>query len=657
MASYVTKKAATHEENRLKLCLLCKKKRPSMIKLQAAIISKLQKNSDYNPQDPKLPAAICNTCKIKCYKASKTGDNIVLPDYSDFTKRVKRSGFQCGCCLCSLIRHGFPNKSKIASDNVKRLKNNVQKKNQRVKNNVQQKTLFNKIKFKINSFLTSKQHDQLVVDLIKRKYSKIAKKEISLSQQHGKALRIAINPRPRKPLTQFSAADVQKIKTNSALSSNQTLAIARLFRTGAKPRKLFEPGLKEKLSVFNHRLDAYFEAHETEFTHTKANRQTVSKTSFIICNDVQKLTQLVQNKREYINPHLKFGIDGGGGFLKITLSLQNMLDLHEESSRERQSYKDGIASKEFSDAGVKKLLLLGLAPCTQENYRNVSMLWSLLKISDLKGTVATDLKLANILAGLMTHASQTPCTWCTATKDGLHHCGQYRTLGSCLRNYRDWLKSVAKKGVAKNYMNCTNPPVFKGDEDDEIIDFLPPPELHLLTGIVNKLHDHMLQEFQLDTTKWTELCHVQRKVTCGNFAFAGNACKTLLEKVDVLRSFCSVGCLKYVQCFIDFKEVVKSCFSIKLHENYRIKIEKFQQSYLDLKISVTPKVHAVFFHVVHFCDKTNEGLGFYSEQAQAVESAHHDFEITWSKYKVDAQHPLYAERLLKAVQEYNSSHI
>lgn len=164
-------------------------------------------------------------------------------------------------------------------------------------------------------------------------------------------------------------------------------------------------------------------------------------------------------------------------------------------------------------------------------------------------------------------------------------------------------------------MNCTNPPLFTGETFDEIIVFLPPPELHLLTGIVNKLHVHMLFDYEDITLKWTEACHVQKRVSCGNLAFAGNACKALLEKVDVLKSICRRGCIKYFICFSDFKEVVTSCFSNKLNDDYKIIIKNFQRSYLALNISVTPKVHTVFFHVAHFCEKTNKGLGYYSEQA------------------------------------------
>lgn len=116
-----------------------------------------------------------------------------------------------------------------------------------------------------------------------------------------------------------------------------------------------------------------------------------------------------------------------------------------------------------------------------------------------------------------------------------------------------------------------------------------------------------------------------------------------------------MGCLKYVQCFQDFQRVVASCFSIDLDESFENQINKFRQSYQALNISITPKVHTVFFHVAHFCNKNNKGLGFFSEQA--VESAHYDFNTTWHKYRVGNEHPQYSSRLLKAVQEYNSCHI
>lgn len=121
-----------------------------------------------------------------------------------------------------------------------------------------------------------------------------------------------------------------------------------------------------------------------------------------------------------------------------------------------------------------------------------------------------------------------------------------------------------------------------------------------------------------------------------------------------MRENCSSGCLKYVEAYTNFKNVVDSCFGLTLKENYEENIIKFKKSYVDLKIPITPKVHAVFFHVKDFCKKYNCGLGFYCEQA--VESVHFDFQSTWSKYKVPKNHTEYDSRLLKATCEYNSYH-
>ena len=183
---------------------------------------------------------------------------------------------------------------------------------------------------------------------------------------------------------------------------------------------------------------------------------------------------------------MKFGIDGGGGFLKVCLSVQSVDKLNCESDIPfHQSYNQGVAAKKFKDSGVKKLFLLGLAPCMQENYDNILMLWSLLGINEFKGTVATDLKLASMLTGIMhmqgvflAHGVGP-----TALKYKLNVCGAYRTIGDCLENYDPWEKAGSNKGNAKHYKNCIYSPIISGNENAEKIDILPPPELHLMIGV------------------------------------------------------------------------------------------------------------------------------------------------------------------------------
>lgn len=193
----------------------------------------------------------------------------------------------------------------------------------------------------------------------------------------------------------------------------------------------------------------------------------------------------------------------------------------------------------------------------------------------------------------------------------------------------------------------------------KLIELIPPPELHLLIGVINKLYDEMLKYFEHVCELWAKKCNVKREILYGSEGFSGNDCHKLLQKVDILReictSSCNFSCMRYVDCFEKFKDVVTSCFSIELKPEYSQRINAFKISYLDLNITVTPKVHTVFYHVEEFCKISGMGLGFYAEQA--VESAHADFKKIWKKYKVKKSNDNYSTNLIKAVREYCSKHV
>ena len=86
-------------------------------------------------------------------------------------------------------------------------------------------------------------------------------------------------------------------------------------------------------------------------------------------------------------------------------------------------------------------------------------------------------------------------------------------------------------------------------------------------------------------------------------------------------------------------------YGFELAPDYQSKIRKFSRAYLDLRINVTPKVHAVMHHISEFCEKTGRGLGPWSEQAS--ESIHHDFKQTWQRFKINkTDHELYGKKSL-----------
>ena len=162
------------------------------------------------------------------------------------------------------------------------------------------------------------------------------------------------------------------------------------MRVSTRKRKLIQPGLKEGLLQKNRELIDYFKTTTLDFiksNKTKKLPDEIVTQVIVYCSDLQNLIEYVSKKRGASKTHLKFGIDGGQGSLKICMtiqsdSLEGTSDI-EISKPKRQKYKDEVNSKKFKENGVKKLFVLALAPNIQENYTNVLKLWNLLNINTI----------------------------------------------------------------------------------------------------------------------------------------------------------------------------------------------------------------------------------------------------------------------------------
>ena len=155
--------------------------------------------------------------------------------------------------------------------------------------------------------------------------------------------------------------------------------------------KVIENGLIGKLFVNNHCLDEYFvcrkllHRREDPTTKKEGNFEQVS----IVCKDLPGLIDQIF----YINdpfPNVKSNL-----------------------------------AKRFTESGVKILFILGISPKVPEHYVNVKRLWINSDIDSLRRnyTVATDLKLCNIMLGMMSHSSLYPCCWCDIAKNNLKYKG------------------------------------------------------------------------------------------------------------------------------------------------------------------------------------------------------------------------------------------
>ena len=119
-------------------------------------------------------------------------------------------------------------------------------------------------------------------------------------------------------------------------------------------------------------------------------------------------------------------------------------------------------------------------------------MWINCDINILKNyTIVTDLKLGNVLLGMMSHSPCHPCAWCDTTKDIPYKKGKKRTISNSMKLFWNFFKSRSEKKEAKNFGNVMHPPILCDDESKytPIIFLLPPPELHLLVGPVNKMNN------------------------------------------------------------------------------------------------------------------------------------------------------------------------
>ena len=140
--------------------------------------------------------------------------------------------------------------------------------------------------------------------------------------------------------------------------------------------------------------------------------------------------------------------------------------------------------------------------------------------------ISWDLKIADILCGILSHSSKHPCYWCNIDLDNISECGVSRSFGSIQESYRAFVSAGSKFKMAKDFDNTIHPPLINIEDSRLILDIIPPMELHLLLGIVNHLFKN-LSELWSGGKQWPSLLHIQLQPYHGE-QFAGNECHKLL---------------------------------------------------------------------------------------------------------------------------------
>lgn len=329
--------------------------------------------------------------------------------------------------------------------------------------------------------------EQLVSNIIDHNIiqdGEAASTSLQLCRTRGPPLAIALKPEAPKTSNVILAEDLSLMKQNLNLSVWKTNILAKTLRSSTGGASLVA-NIREKIFDIDHQFDDHFFLTRKSFVNLKQDKILDQPEKYVVlCNNVDNLIDVILDQRYHNmsteNILLKVCLDGGGGFMKICLSVIQMDEEIKASSEQP-----------LKDSGVKKLFILAIVPGLQENYSNIKSLWIDLNLHLLQRefSVATDLKLCNILLGLMAHGCQHPCCWCDCSKDQLFLRGTTRTLGSLSQHFWEYYKSGCSKASAKHHMNVIHLPLIKGKDDSPVIHHIPPPELHLLTGPVSTLYN------------------------------------------------------------------------------------------------------------------------------------------------------------------------
>ena len=631
--------AMNHQDSRKAVCCLCIRKSKETI--TPAVLRRIRSfiTLDLDFDDPKVPLGICATCRLALARKEKDvgNDEVSLPTLFDFSKVfvprfLRSSPFSCNCLICRVARSGsLKTKSSHHPAGLKK----------RMKGRPRSPKVLQKHCPKCLATIgRGKRHfctpKALARNMAEKFPDAVEKAAVSVIKDKkpspGGTIRLSQQSGPLYPLVPGTSTSVQNkaaaclsteamigIQSKTNLSNHKMRQLASFLNT-ANPAVKVEKNFQKNFAEQGKKLERFFVTREE---HLMSKGQLIQRT-VVFCQDIEEFVWHVLDQRNLSPPDslIKVSLDGGGKFFKVCLQVMDQA----ESSL-------NVKKDDYLFSGVKKIFIIAIIEDIPENFFNISKILGLLNIDKIHHMIVCDLKVANILCGLQGHASKHPCCFCEVPSDKLHEAGPPRTLGSLQQNFEAF--KASGKRLAADFKNSVNEPIIQGSDQNQVLDVLAPPELHILLGVVNHLFQG-LKKIWNQASLWPEMLHIHPSPFQGGDNFNGPSCHKLLQHIDKLEhqaelsSSFQVG--PFVRAFRDFRRVVHSCFGMSLDQDFAQHIQNFRDSCDHLPISITPKLHILFVHVPEFINRKNLPLGVFSEQAS--ETVHQDFQKFWDiRYK------------------------
>ena len=455
--------------------------------------------------------------------------------------------------------------------------------------------------------------------------------------------------------SQITEKEVVEMISDFEVSDRKMMKILRKMRE-IFGKKAVTPNIREAIIARKKKVLKYFKVENTTFKDKDGN--DINR-QFVFTEDLELLLDFVISERDYEedNVDVKVSMDGGQGRMLVVLHLGN-----------------GDEAKATKDTSTKRAIILAYVDNIPETHFNLSKILNNLKVHMVKyhHTIVGDLKLYNIILGLMECGSRHGCYICKGKKgpDGIWVAGEYRSIENILSDHTLWQSESGLKKDMKNYFNAIREPIVKASnakllENDhsetKTLLLTPIPPLHVIRlGPVNKIWKGLSQKTSMDDIE--SLLGLVRK-DMQKKEFQGPQCVKILNNLDLLRLYLPEDLHSYVDALESIKIIYKIATAKEVDPDHRNIIEKFEEQWkvlMDEHGETMPlKVHIIVHHLSDYFDEAGKTLRTTSDQF--VEAAHHKvkhFIDSHPNYNhVDKSTDEYGQAALAGVTHFNSNNL
>ena len=625
-------KPMSHTDCLPKLCIICYEKGRILENLTENVVKKIEKHEIVkNILAVHNPRKICMPCRKDLFKPKDAGVQILKdrrsqkqPSFDDLASMTLDGA--CPCKICSIVREKKPPPKRKKAGRPQKISNTLICGKCMDPNcngiNCESSTTVKETASKVIE--TNPRMAEAIASKIIKDTDPSPKGTIRLAQGSGGAeLPLTLGSSVKKPKKiEVSTEEVNVVRQEMGVGITKIRHLTRFLN--AKGAKV-EAGHQQKLVEMTHVLDGHFAlVEECEFLDS--NKRLITR-PLAYCKNLSEFVLCVTHGRG-LDPHntkVLFNVDNSENFSEYSISI---IDLLEDPNARLKS------------SGPSHSLLVAISPKVPENHFNFKKVLEMIFAHEVRMLYINDLKATLILIGNQSSSCKHPCPFCL-TSD-MTQIGVLRTIGEIVTQNQKYVESGLDRKHLQDFGNCEFLPLitddFEGDWDKLVLDFCPPPGLHIMLGIVNQQVKLAEEVAPKKVKEWVKYSKAKRNAYQGG-TFEGNSCKRLVDNIDYLEmlaenDFDQHSCyvLSIVNVLRKFRQVRHSCFGKVLQPDYATHLDEYTKALdnlvSDFNVSVIVKNHITEFHIKTWCDRNGVGLGARSEQT--AEAIHKRFWKHWS---------------------------